>query len=83
MYPLFSATYDWYVRFPEVVNWKFKEELIRKDRKWAASPTYTSPIKFLEMQKKGRAREDGTVVVGEWVEDLNKSGSKLGSNWAL
>lgn len=30
---------------------------------WAHGPDYKPPIPFLEMQKKGRAREDGTVIV--------------------
>lgn len=34
-------------------------------RKWASSPSYKAPIPFLEMQRKGRAREDGTVIVRE------------------
>jgi len=30
---------------------------------WASSPEYNAPIPFLEMQKRGRSRPDGTVIV--------------------
>jgi len=36
---------------------------LSNNRKWASSPTYTAPIPFPEMQAKGRAREDGTLIV--------------------
>jgi carbonic anhydrase len=32
-------------------------------RQWAESKDYKPPIPFKEMQKKGREREDGTVIV--------------------
>jgi carbonic anhydrase len=37
--------------------------LLAKNAEWAKNPTYKSPIKFLEMQKIGRAMEGGTVIV--------------------
>jgi len=36
---------------------------LEANAEWANSPNYKPPIPFLEMQKKGRAREDGTVIV--------------------
>jgi len=33
------------------------------NREWATSKEYKLPITFKEMQKKGREREDGTVIV--------------------
>jgi carbonic anhydrase len=37
---------------------------LANNREWAESESYTPPIKFEEMQKKGRERKDGTVIVG-------------------
>jgi len=36
---------------------------LAKNRQWAESKDYKPPIPFKEMQKKGREREDGTVIV--------------------
>jgi hypothetical protein len=36
---------------------------LRYHREWASSPAYKAPIEFLDMQRKGREREDGTVIV--------------------
>jgi hypothetical protein len=33
--------------------------------KWAKGAGYQPPIPFLEMQRRGRARADGTVIIGE------------------
>ena len=33
-------------------------------REWAQSPSYKSPVPFSEMQRKGRKREDGTIIIG-------------------
>jgi len=44
---------------------------LTKNRKWALSEGYKSPVKFSEMQKKGREVKDGTVIVGTSI----KSGS--------
>jgi hypothetical protein len=38
------------------------------DRQWAQSVEYKPPILFEEMQRKGREREDGTVIVGMFPE---------------
>jgi hypothetical protein len=32
-------------------------------REWAENKDYNAPIPFKEMQKKGREREDGTIIV--------------------
>ena len=36
---------------------------LEANKTWAASPGHKSPIPFLEMQKGGRARVDGTVML--------------------
>lgn len=36
---------------------------LAKNKQWAESERYKPPIMFSEMQKKGREREDGTVIV--------------------
>ncbi|CZR54518.1 uncharacterized protein PAC_04402 [Phialocephala subalpina] len=36
---------------------------LENNRKWAEGKDYQAPVKFKEMQKKGRDREDGTVIV--------------------
>ncbi|KAF4629880.1 hypothetical protein G7Y89_g8258 [Cudoniella acicularis] len=41
----------------------FKLELIVSREKWAENPGYTPPVGFKEMQRRGREREDGTVIV--------------------
>ena len=41
--------------------------------KWAAGPDYKAPIPFLEMQKAGRERVDGTVIIGKLRFGMEKS----------
>jgi len=41
-----------------------------ENRQWAKNPSYKPPIPFLEMQKRGRGREDGTVIVCEFFLSL-------------
>lgn len=38
-------------------------------RRWAERKGYVPPVPFLEMQKKGRERGDGTVIVGALLFD--------------
>jgi carbonic anhydrase len=40
------------------------KSFLEANKAWATSPTFESPIPFLEMQKRGRGRPDGTVIVG-------------------
>lgn len=35
-------------------------------REWASSPEYKAPVPFLEMQRRGREMERGTVIVGSF-----------------
>jgi hypothetical protein len=37
--------------------------IFKNERQWAESKDYKPPIPFKEMQKKGRERADGTVIV--------------------
>lgn len=34
-------------------------------RKWAESPEYHEPVDFKTMQKGGREREDGTIIISK------------------
>jgi hypothetical protein len=43
---------------------KKKEQNADHTRQWAQSEAHITPINFKEMQKKGREREGGTVIVG-------------------
>lgn len=43
---------------------------IDANKTWASSPEYKAPIPFLQMQKGGRARPDGTVIVCEFCFQL-------------
>ncbi|TVY60822.1 hypothetical protein LSUE1_G006395 [Lachnellula suecica] len=36
-------------------------------REWARAEGYRAPVKFEEMQRMGREREDGTVIVGAFL----------------
>ena len=53
-------------RHSVILEWKREKKKSGADvtREWAQSEAHTTPIKFKEMQKKGREREDGTVIVG-------------------
>ncbi|KAH7418328.1 carbonic anhydrase [Cadophora sp. MPI-SDFR-AT-0126] len=39
------------------------EMYLERNREWAKKADYVSPIPFVEMQRKGRERVDGTVIV--------------------
>lgn len=42
----------------------------RGNREWAEREDYVPPIRFVDMQRKGRERVDGTVIVGGFITFL-------------